>query len=141
MRISRLKNWLARSGGIMGGLGVLTFPSAFAQSDSVKTVPAAGATAEASVSFSPGVRDVLKMMDAKVDPEVVRAYIKNSPIPFNPTASEIIALKRRDVPDEVITSLMQRGAEVRAQMAQAASQAGPAVAAPYAPPQGPQYDY
>jgi hypothetical protein len=87
------------------------------------------------------MRDVLKMLDAKVDPGVIKAYIKNSPVPFNPNASEIVALKQRDVPDDIITSLIQHGAEVRAQMAQGAAQAGSAVSAPNAPPAGYPYDY
>ena len=94
------------------------------------------------VISSPATRDILKMLDAKVDIEVVKAYIKSSSIAFNPTASDIIELKRRGVPDQLITTLMQRGAEVRAQMAQAAAAQGNVpLSAPNAPPQGYGYDY
>jgi hypothetical protein len=91
-----------------------------------------------AVTYSPALRDILKMLDAKVDPEVVKAYIKNSPIPFNPSATEIIALKQRGVPDELITTMIQHGAEVRSQLA-AANQA----TAPMTPPSGavPAEDY
>src|SRR5690242_4584449 len=75
---------------------------AFAQDDTASTPPPPPATREMSISFSRGVNDVLKMLDAKVDPAVIRAYINNSTTAFNPTAQEIIALKRRGVPDELI---------------------------------------
>ncbi len=65
--------------------------------------------------FSPGVADVLKMLDAKVDPEVVKAYIKNSPTAYHPTAEDIVALKNRGVPDDVITAMLNRGAESQGQ--------------------------
>src|SRR6185369_16976420 len=50
-----------------------------------------------------------------------------------------IALKQRNVPDELITALIQRGAEVRNQMAQGAEAPPPntsqAVTAPFTPPE------
>jgi hypothetical protein len=112
--------------GVLAG-GIIT---GAAQSDVPGTL---NAQSEQQIHFTPGVRDVLKMIDAKVDASIVIAYIKNSPAAYNPTASEIIALKQRGVPDEIITSLLQRGAEVRTQMAQAAFQAN----APLTPPAGP----
>ena len=42
--------------------------------------------------FSPGVADIVKMVDAKVDPEVIKTYIQHSATAYNPSASEIIAL-------------------------------------------------
>ena len=139
MRTSRQRIWLVRAGAVLGGLGILTSTPCFALSDSTTAAPSAVAS-NPQVSFSPGMRDVQKLLDAKVDSSVIRAYISNSPTPFNPNASEIIALKQRGVPDEIITSLMQRGAEVRTQMAQAALQAGSGAMAPNAPAEYP-YDY
>jgi hypothetical protein len=115
-------------------LSALALP-AVAQDDSPPVQPPP-ATAQVSVTFSRGVNDILKMLDAKVDPAVIRAYINNSTTAFNPTAQEIIGLKRRGVPDELITAMIQRGAEVRtlqAQQAQAmAPMTPPAGGAPYA---------
>lgn len=99
----------------------------------VQTAPAAG--------LSAGVADILKMVDAKVDPEVIKTYINNSPTAYNPSASEIIALKDRGVGSDILTAMMQHGAEVRAQSMQAAQAAGnpampqsaPGTANPYAP--------
>jgi len=95
-------------------LGVTTASTSFAQSENSVNPPI-----PAPVSFSPGIRDIVKMLDAKVDVGVIQSYIKHSPTAFNPTASEIIELKQRGVPDELVTALIQRGAEVRTQLAQA----------------------
>src|SRR5689334_22411408 len=48
-------------------------------------------------NYSAGVSDILKMIDAKVDPEVVKAFVKSSQAAYNPTASEIIELKKAGV--------------------------------------------
>src|SRR6516165_6587088 len=61
--------------------------------------PAQGITA----GHSAGVSDILKMLDAKVDLEVVKTYIKNSSIAYNPTAEDVVTLKQRGVPDEILT--------------------------------------
>ncbi len=70
--------------------------------------------------YSPGIREILKMLDAKVDPQVVRAYIQNSTTAYSLSAQDIIDLKQRGVPDDVLTSMMQHGAEVRARSMPAA---------------------
>jgi hypothetical protein len=74
-------------------------------------------------AFSPGVSDVVKMLGAKVDPRVVQAYIRTSPNAYNLSADEIVTLKGRGVPDDVLTAMMERGAEVRSEGAQAATPA------------------
>ena len=136
MRILTSRALVARLAFIFGGIATVICNPCFALSDTPTATPIAAA-ANVQVNFSPGTREILKMLDAKVDPGVIRAYINNAPIAFNPTATEIIALKQRDVPDDVITALIQRGAEVRAQMAQGAGQ--PPMTAPVTPPAG--YDY
>lgn len=82
--------------------------------------------------FSAGVGDIVKMVDAKVDPQVIRAYIQSSPTAYNPSANEIILLKNRGVQPELLTAMLQRGAEVRAQRSKVAQPAAPA---PTATPQ------
>ena len=95
--------------------------------------------------FSPGVADIVKMVDAKVDPEVVKTYIQNSPTAYNPSATEIIALKDHGVGSDILTAMLQHGAEVRTQAVRAAAGAGnlPAPQAPagMANPYAPAYDY
>jgi hypothetical protein len=82
---------------------------------------------------SPAVTDVVKMVDAKVDPSVIKAFIQNSTTTFNPSASDLIALKNHGVPDEILTAMLERGAQVRSQIAQSLQK--PAAAAPtYAAP-------
>src|SRR5664279_4105726 len=88
-----------------------------------QTVPA--------LRYSPGVADIVKLVDAKVDPEVIKTYIKNAPTAYNPNATEIIALKNRGVAPEILTAMLQRGAEVRAQ----GMQPGQVAVNPVAPPQ------
>ena len=95
--------------------------------------------------FSAGSVDILKMVDAKVDPEVIKTFINNSPTAYNPSATEIIALKDHGVGSEILTAMLQHGAEVRAQAMRAAQaagnpavpQAGQGAVNPYAP----AYDY
>src|SRR5436190_17891487 len=65
--------------------------------------------------LSAGVPEILKMIDAKVDIEVVKTFIRNSPVPYNLSSSEIIILKDRGVPNEVLAMILQRGGELRAQ--------------------------
>src|SRR6266566_3053798 len=85
-----------------------------------------------SLGYSQGIGEILKMVDAKVDVTVIKAYIKNSPTAYNPNANEIIALKQRGMGDDVITALIQRGGEVRAQAMQGGAMA-PAATAPAIP--------
>jgi len=73
------------------------------------------------------------MVDAKVDVNVITAYIQSSPTAYNPSASEIIALNDRGVPSEVIAAMLKRGSELRA-MAMASTpppQPIPNATAPY----------
>ena len=89
------------------------------------------ASADVPAEYSAGVADIVRMVEAKVDMEVIKAYIRSAPIAYSPKATEIIALKERGVPSEVMLALLQRGAEVRAQMA---SGGGAAAASRGAPP-------
>jgi hypothetical protein len=98
-----------------------------------------------AMKSSPGVADIVKMVDAKVDPEVVKTYIQNSPTAYNPSATEIIALRDHGVGTDILTAMLQHGANVRAQAMRAApaaanpldTQAPPGAVNPYAP----AYDY
>lgn len=84
---------------------------------------------------SPAVSDVVKMVDAKVDPTVIKAFIQNATTTFNPSASDLIALKNHGVPDDILTAMLERGAQVRTQIAQALQkQAPPAPSYEAAPP-------
>ena len=108
---------------------------------------AAVAPTAPAARFSPGIADIVRLVDAKVDAEVIKTYVRNSPTAYNPSATEIIALKNRGVGPEILTAMLQRGAEVRAHSMRAGQAASITVAPqpyagaanPYAP--APGYDY
>lgn len=86
---------------------------------------------------SPAVSDVVKMVDAKVDPTVIKAFVQNATTTFNPSANDLIALKNHGVPDEILTAMLERGAQVRTQIAQALQKAPAATPSYTAPPMAP----
>ena len=96
-----------------------------------KDVTAAPSPAASRVSLS----DVLKMVEAGVSPDVIRAFLENASSAYDPNASDLIALKTNGVPDNVTTAMMKRATEIKAineskkaeSMARAAAtlQAGP----------------
>jgi hypothetical protein len=61
------------------------------------------------------IADLLKMLDAGVSKDVIRTFIESSPNVCYPTATEIISLKQRGLPDDLTTVLIKRGAELRTQ--------------------------
>jgi hypothetical protein len=75
-------------------------------------------------NYSAGIDEILKMVQAGVSKDVIRTYIETSPVPYNLSASDLIALKERGVTDDLTTTLMKRGAVVRAQANQAAAAPG-----------------
>src|SRR5437667_385631 len=87
--------------GVVIGLPLLIFAPASSRAvtavapDATEEKPAARTAP--TMQYSAGIGDILKMVAAKVDAEVVKAYIKNSPIPYTLNASEIIALKEHGV--------------------------------------------
>ncbi len=127
------------------GSGTLASSAQVATSGPEQTAPAAPA------NYSPGIRDVLKLADAKVDTDVIKTYVRNSTVAYNPSATEIIALKEHGLSGDVITALLQRGGELRAGAARsgqanaalAVQPEYPSAVAPYAatPAYGYGYDY
>ncbi|PWU09210.1 MAG: hypothetical protein C5B50_27800 [Verrucomicrobia bacterium] len=75
--------------------------------------------ATAAVTYPASLNEVLKLVDAKVDNETIKAYIKGSPMAFSLTASQVIALKDRGVPQDVLAAMLQHNAELRGQGAMA----------------------
>jgi len=113
--------------------------SATNTSSGILVAPAPATEHPSAARFSPSAQEIVNMLEAKVDPEVIKAYIKNSPVPYNLSAAEIIDLKTRGVPDDMLAAMLQRGAEIRAH-AVASSQPGPVTTpAPY--PMTSQYQY
>jgi len=113
--------------------------SATNASSGIQVAPAPAPERSSVPRFSPSAQEIVNMLEAKVDPEVIKAYIKNSPVPYNLSAAEIIDLKTHGVPDDMLAAMLQRGAEIRAH-AVASSPAAPVTTpAPY--PMTGQYQY
>ena len=115
-------------------LGVVSAPATTAPTNSRPAVAPLILSGRQSTrpagTFSPGVTDIIKMLDAKVETEVLLAYIQNSTIPYNPDAAELIALKEHGASTEILTALLHHGNELRLRLAQAATSANPPTAAP-----------
>jgi hypothetical protein len=58
------------------------------------------------LQFSAGLLDIVRMVKANVNPEVIRTFINHSPISYNPSAQEVIALKKLGVSNEIIVTLL-----------------------------------
>ncbi|MFO1497300.1 MAG: hypothetical protein U1G07_02700 [Verrucomicrobiota bacterium] len=65
--------------------------------------------------YSPGVADVLRLVEAKVNSGIVKAYIQNAPVAYNLTAQEIISLKDKGVSEDVVLAMLSRGGQLRAE--------------------------
>ena len=83
---------------------------------------------------SAGVAEILKMLDAKVNAQVILAYIQISTVLCNPNATELIALRDHGATTEMLTALLHHDDELRLSLAQAQS----TDTAP--PPPAPAYD-
>jgi len=68
----------------------------------------------ASEKISPLTAEIIKLMDAKVGPAVVKAFIQNAPMAYNPSATELITLQERGAGTDILIALLQHGAEVMA---------------------------
>ena len=75
-----------------------------------KDAPGAQPTAYPPVSIA----EVLKMIEAGVSPEIIKAYVEGSPAAYDPNAADLITLKINGVPDDVTAALMKRVAEIKA---------------------------
>jgi hypothetical protein len=65
----------------------------------------------------------IELLEAKMDAQVIRVYIQNSPIPYNPDGAELIALKEHGASTESLRALLHHRDELRLPMAQAQSAA------------------
>ena len=71
-----------------------------------------------AAALSSGASEILKLADAGVSTEVIKAYIECSPTVWQPTDTDIIALKKHNVADEVAKRLLKRSAQARTAVAQ-----------------------
>jgi len=114
---------------LSGIAGVLTYRAAApADPQTPSTTPAAPATSPSGGSiigarqtspFAPPVADALRLLDGGVSEDVVKSYIQSSPAGFALTADQVVALKERGVPSDVVVAMFRRNKELRSQAAQA----------------------
>ena len=83
-------------------------------------------------TYSAGIAQIIKMLDARMDAQVIRFYVQNSLIAYNPSATELISLKEHGASAELLTALLHRGDALRVQPGSQATetQTNPASAAP-----------
>ena len=80
-------------------------------------------TAAPNVSTSAipaGVTEILKLLNANVDRETIKAYIHNSFTYWNLSADSIIRLKDLGVPSDVIAAMLERNVQLRDEAIRAA---------------------
>jgi hypothetical protein len=58
------------------------------------------------LQFSVGLLDIVRMVKANVNPEVIGTFIIHSPVSYRPSAQEVIALKKLGVANEIIVALI-----------------------------------
>ncbi len=84
-----------------------------------------------TIQLSVGVQDVVRLAQAGVSENVIKAFVEKSNIPYNPTAEEIIFLTDIGIPNTLITAMLQQGNKVREQNPNApAPRPAPPVPAP-----------
>jgi hypothetical protein len=88
-----------------------------------------------SAKISAPVADVINLLEAKMSPDVIKAYVKSLSMAYTPTADELLRLTERGASTDILLALLQRGAEVMARSPQTQPIAYyhfPAPAIPYA---------
>ena len=105
---------------IAGALAVLSNSPVIAQdlkpatnSVAVQTGGTVGQTNQTATGVSQEMSDILRLADAGVSADVLVAYIETAPALPQLTSQDIIALKKRNVPDSVVKLLLTRGASAR----------------------------
>jgi hypothetical protein len=95
----------------------------------VNPEPSAASETEATNSArnKVGIDEMLKMFQAGVSKDVIRTYIETAQVAAPLSATDIITLKERGLPDELTTAWMKRSAELNARASEvAATNAAPA---------------
>jgi hypothetical protein len=74
--------------------------------------------------YPAGVGEIVKMMNAGVDTNIIKTYIHGSFMYWNLSSQDIINLKQQGFPSDLVAAMLQRDAELRDQ-AMHAAQANP----------------
>jgi hypothetical protein len=106
---ARISTWVILAGRCLGAsLAVCGSPLISQASSSTNNSSQVTAYDPASAQVA---MDVLKLVRAKVEPNVIVAYVQNNRTPLNFTSGQIIALKKAGVPDDVLKALLERVAQ------------------------------
>lgn len=87
----------------------------------VTTVPSPPRTVSED-KISLGIREIVNMVEKGIDAAIIKSYIENSGIAYNPGVYEILYLHEHGVPSDLIATIIKHGGLVRAQHAQAAKE-------------------
>jgi len=104
--------------GLIGGFSL----SANAQDQPALPTDNAASALPPGVYPSSPLAQVIKLMESRVSEGVIMTYVTNSGSTFNLDPDKIIYLKDIGVPDGLVTAMMQRDQELKAQMAASAYQ-------------------
>jgi len=80
--------------------------------------------------FFEDINEIVKMLDAKVDLQVILAFIQNAGFAYNPTADDLIRLREHGASSEMLMALLRSGDNGRASVPQVHSEVSPPPAAP-----------
>src|SRR5262252_3836481 len=54
------------------------------------------------VRLTPALAEILRMFRTRMDTDVIKTYIKSSKLLYNPSADEVVTLKRLGVPEDIL---------------------------------------
>jgi hypothetical protein len=76
------------------------------------------------------IEEVVQMSEAGMSPLVLTTFIENSGIAYEPTGADLLAMKKRGVPDEVMVVMLAKSAAIKAEYDAARKAASKRIAAP-----------
>ena len=107
----------------LGRCGMLSTLAQDASTGAAPTPAAQSTATNQPSSLSSGVSEIVKMADAGVSADVIKVYVECSTTAYQLTDVDVVTLKKHNVPDEVVTLLLKRGAQARTAVAQARNEA------------------
>ncbi len=93
----------------------LNLPLLAAMAGGADALAAADPAKRAATYRTPGMTEIVKMQESGLEPAVIQSYIENSSIAYRPSADDLVYLHDNKVPSSLVTALIKRGAELRAQ--------------------------
>src|SRR5882672_5354433 len=106
-------------GCVLGAAGATSAPDKVSPGTTNPVVPSLILSGRSGADKTPAkistsIEEIIKLLDAKASPPVIKAFIQNALMAYNPTAAELIALKEHGAEADILVALLQRGAELMA---------------------------